>query len=70
MRKILSSFLEKKKSMLLTIKLGILYNMFTYMLTLQNRSHYLYFTGVGNEDQKSQVISFVTWLINQILIFN
>lgn len=39
--------------MLLTIKLSILYNMFTYMLILQSRSHYLYFIDVGNEDQTS-----------------
>lgn len=42
--------------MLLTPKLGVLYNIFTCMLTLQSGSHYLYFTDMGNEDQKNQVI--------------
>lgn len=54
--KIASSFL-KTNSMLLTPKLGVLYNIFTSMVTtLQSGSHYLYFADVGNEDQKSQVM--------------
>lgn len=55
--KIIRSFLGKKNSMLLSPKLGVLYNIFTSMLTtLQSESHYLYFTDVGDEDQKSQVM--------------
>lgn len=56
-KNIRNSFLEKKNSLLLTPKLGILYNIFTHMLTtLQSRPHYLSFTDVGNKDQTSQVI--------------
>lgn len=55
--KIIRSFLGEKNSMLLSPKLGVLYNIFTSMLTtLQSESHYLYFTDVGAEDQKSQVM--------------
>lgn len=55
--KIIRSFLGGKNYMLLSPKLGVLYNIFTSMLTtLQRESHYLYFTDVGDEDQKSQVM--------------
>lgn len=37
------------------------------LTTLQSESHYLYFTDVGDEDQKSQVMWFITWLMSQNL---